>query len=289
MGQGRRKAVGFTPKELERRKHKDERNKRRRKEREAGVPGQQPRTIESTRVWDDSRLTADDKELAGEDGLDEFANVLVNGQNPNILLTTSAKVSAMGLRFVNELLSVFPLALYRPRRNYGISEIVDMAKARSITAVVVVEESRPHRPPDRLHVIIVPDGPTVYFRISSIRLRKSISGHGLPTSHWPELITTNFQTRLGHRIARCLSALFPQKPEYEGRRVVTFHNQRDFIFFRHHRYIFDSPEKARIQELGPRFTLRLLSVQLGAFDPKNAEFEWTVTRDYNEHWRQYAL
>lgn len=35
---------------------------------------------------------------------------------------------------------------------------------------------------------------------------------------------------------RLIQSLFPQDPEFKGRRVVTFHNQRDFIFFRHHRY-----------------------------------------------------
>ena len=35
---------------------------------------------------------------------------------------------------------------------------------------------------------------------------------------------------------RMIQSLFPQDPEFKGRRVVTFHNQRDFIFFRHHRY-----------------------------------------------------
>ena len=34
-----------------------------------------------------------------------------------------------------------------------------------------------------------------------------------------------------------LAALFPYDPEFKGRRVVTFHNQRDFIFFRHHRSV----------------------------------------------------
>jgi ribosome production factor 1 len=33
-----------------------------------------------------------------------------------------------------------------------------------------------------------------------------------------------------------IQSLFPQDPEFKGRRVVTFQNQRDFIFFRHHRY-----------------------------------------------------
>ena len=36
---------------------------------------------------------------------------------------------------------------------------------------------------------------------------------------------------------RLIHSLFPQDPEFKGRRVVTFHNQRDFIFFRHYRYI----------------------------------------------------
>jgi len=39
--------------------------------------------------------------------------------------------------------------------------------------------------------------------------------------------------------------LFPQKPEFKGRRVVTFHNQRDFIFFRHHRYVFEEKKGVR--------------------------------------------
>jgi ribosome production factor 1 len=42
----------------------------------------------------------------------------------------------------------------------------------------------------------------------------------------------------------------------EGRQVVTFHNQRDFIFVRHHRYVYKQEEggkvRARLQELGPR-------------------------------------
>jgi hypothetical protein len=102
-----------------------------------------------------------------------------------------------------------------------------------------------------------------------------------------------------------LASLLPQTPQFRGRRVVTMHNQRDFIFFRHHRYVFeqgahvrpahgghlagaeappaaaaagrkgrkegrkkqaadgaaarqaDGPVGARLQELGPRFTLKL--------------------------------
>ena len=33
-----------------------------------------------------------------------------------------------------------------------------------------------------------------------------------------------------------------------------------------------------LQELGPRFTLKLLSVQKGTFDSKTGEFEWLHKR-----------
>lgn len=39
----------------------------------------------------------------------------------------------------------------------------------------------------------------------------------------------------GTQVGRMFAALFPQSPEFVGRQVVTFHNQRDFIFFRQHR------------------------------------------------------
>ena len=52
-------------------------------------------------------------------------------------------------------------------------------------------------------------------------------------------------------------------PEFEGRQVVILHNQRDFLFFRRHRYAFRSIEKAALQEIGPRFTLKLRWVKKG--------------------------
>ena len=60
--------------------------------------------------------------------------------------------------------------------------------------------------------------------------------HGNATRHRPEVILNNFKTRLGHSVGRMLGSLFHMDPEFRGRNVVTFHNQRDFIFFRRHRY-----------------------------------------------------
>lgn len=72
---------------------------------------------------------------------------------------------------------------------------------------------------------------------------------------------------------------------------MTFHNQRDYIFVRHHRYIYrqeEAPKKknaadggeptkktrARLQELGPRFTLKLKWLQDGVLDHEFGEYEW---------------
>ena len=49
---------------------------------------------------------------------------------------------------------------------------------------------------------------------------------------------------LACRTGRFFGSLFPHdQPEFEGRQVVTFHNQRDFLFVRHHRYIFKEGKK----------------------------------------------
>ena len=83
----------------------------------------------------------------------------------------------------------------------------------------------------------------------SLVLTKKIRNHGRATGHYPELILNNFSTRLGHRVGRMFASVFPQKPGSRATRV-TFHNQRDFIFFRHHRYIFEMRKGRRLPHTG---------------------------------------
>lgn len=89
--------------------------------------------------------------------------------------------------------------------------------------------------------------------------------------------------------------------------MVTFHNQRDFIFVRHHRYVYRKEKKkdsdtkgssgsvsgssgekirARLQELGPRFTLKMKWLQDGAFDTQFGEYEWICKRKLAESSRK---
>ncbi|XP_043698821.1 ribosome production factor 1-like [Telopea speciosissima] len=274
-------------------------------------PKKVPRTIENTREFDETVCKPDDEELFAANDDDEFSAILKRQRTPKILITTCRFNSSRGPAFISELLSVIPNAHYYKRGTYELKKIVDYAKKDDFTSLIVVHTNR--REPDALLVIGLPDGPTAHFKLSKLVLRKDIKNHGNPTGHKPELVLTNFTTRLGHHIGRLIQSLFPQDPNFHGRRVVTFHNQRDFIFFRHHRYIFDTKESkpsdskgkkmegdkddkisqervvARLQECGPRFTLKLISLQHGTFDTKNGEFEWVHKPEMDTSRRRFFL
>merc|ERR1712187_129402 len=130
-------------------------------------------------------------------------------------------------------------------------------------------------------LIHLPKGPSkAIFSITDAKISKHIRGSGRASKQNPELILKNFKTKLGRRIGHMFASLFHQHPQLEGRKIVTFLNKRDFIFFRHHRYMFCEVEQknysftyqtkrpiknftSHIQELGPRFTLKLISLHEG--------------------------
>ncbi|CAM0912650.1 unnamed protein product [Alopecurus aequalis] len=273
------------------------------------VPEKQvPRTIENTREPDETVCRPDDKELFAGNDADEFNAVLKQVVTPKVLITTCRFNSGRGPAFIKELMKVIPNAQYVDRGTYDLKKIVEYANNREFTSVMVVHTNR--REPDALLVINLPEGPTAHFKLSKLVLRKDIKNHGNPTSHKPELVLNNFTTRLGHRVGRMIQSLFPQDPNFRGRRVVTFHNQRDYIFFRHHRYVFEEKEKkvvskdkkskasetksekhvnCRLQECGPRFTLKLITLQHGTFDTKSGEYEWVHKPDLDTSRRRFFL
>jgi len=211
--------------------------------------------------------------------------------------------------FISELLEVLPCATFYKRKGYSLKKIVEYASVREFTDLMVIHEDR--KEINALMLVHLPDGPTAQFRLSNLVLGADIKNHGRATAHKPELVLNNFDTRLGRRVGRMFASLFSQDPTFRGRRVVTFHNQRDFIFFRHHRYIFEEHEKrekgtsqntakstkgkkikavqARLQELGPRFTLKLESLQAGTFDSKGGEFEWVAKPELDVSRRKFHL
>jgi len=225
------------------------------------------------RAFDDTMVGPEDDEVAADEAEDEFAKIFAGEERPRTLITTKIHASAHAYPFVRELLMVFPGSSFYRRGHYSLKRICQFAANRGFTHLMVVGERG--REVASLLLVHLPLGPTALFRVTSARLGADIVGHGNPTRHRPEVILNNFSTRLGHRVGRLLGSVFPHDPEFRGRRVVTFHNQRDFVFMRHHRYIFsDDGKRARLQELGPRFTLRLKWVLAGPFDTRLGDFEW---------------
>lgn len=238
-------------KALERKKKRVARQKEEERALAAGEtpkPRQVPKTIENQRVRDETFVEADDDEVAEEDAEDEFASYFSQSTSPKVIITTSRKPSGEMFKFLENLFAVIPNAYYYARRAYTVKEIQKHAEARGFTDVLVFNENKKFSHGARVNGLLhvhLPEGPTCLYRLSSLVLTKKIKNHGRATNHYPELILNNFSTRVGHRVGRMFASVFPQRPEFNGRRVVTFHNQRDFIFFRHHRYIFETRAGAR--------------------------------------------
>ncbi len=76
---------------------------------------------------------------------------------------------------------------------------------------------------------------------------------------------------------KILKYLFPV-PKDESRRVITFANHDDFISFRHHTYKKDPDTRQVVMdEVGPRFQLRLFEIKLGTLEAEGAaETEWAL-------------
>ncbi|KAH9887517.1 Brix-domain-containing protein [Xylariomycetidae sp. FL2044] len=204
---------------------------------------------------------------------------------PKVLITTTLNSTLHDEARV--LCAIFPNSTYIPRsahrysHKYSLREICRYSAARDFSSVMVLREDQ--KRPVGLDVVHLPSGPTFHFSISNWVESKKLPGHGNPTNHYPELLLNGFSTPLGVLTARLFHSLWPQTPEFEGRQVVTLHNQRDYIFFRRHRYIFrdkrgteksvvgsDGKElkgvegiRTGLQELGPRFTLKLRRVDKG--------------------------
>jgi len=164
---------------------------------------------------------------------------------------------------------------------------VEVAPSKGFTSLIILNEDR--KAFNGLTLVHLPNGPTAHFRLSSVTLASEIKGHAKASTAKPEIILNNFNTRLGHRVGRMLGCLFDQGPNFKSRRVATFHNQRDYIFVRNHRYIFDNIEKARIQESGPRFTLKMRWLQHGTFDKKHGEYEWIHKKEMDTSRRRFFL
>ena len=308
IGNKQQRAKIWAREKTQKREEKDKRKEQRRKKRsrqhdllrdggelgEGLEPALQPRTLENTREEEPTRVLEGDAEILRDEADDEFAaheyREGFSGEPhpdfvpPKVLVTTRPRPSKELFRFVADLISVVPNAFFYPRRHFSVQDICRKGSEQNFSHVIVLSERA--KKCNGLILSKLPQGPTAFFKVSNVQVSDSVPGAGRRTEHQPEILLNNFTTRLGRRVGRMLSSLFYSKPAFQGRQCVTFHNQRDYIFVRHHRYIFeerpvDKRKKkviARLQELGPRFTLRLRWLQDGTFDTKFGAYEWLHRR-----------
>ncbi|KAL5994745.1 hypothetical protein ACLOJK_024798 [Asimina triloba] len=231
---------------------------------------------------------------------DEYANA--SEKDPKILITTSRNPSAPLTQFVKELKIVFPNAQRMNRGGQGkkvivtsmietnqpcpsfpsfapmvISEIIETCRSHDFTDVILVHEHRGQ--PDGLTISHLPFGPTAYFGLLNVVTRHDIKDKksmGTMSEAYPHLILNNFSTKIGERTANILKHLFPV-PKPDSKRIITFANQSDYISFRHHVYQQKGgPKSVELNEVGPRFEMRLYQIKLGTVDQREAQNEWVI-------------
>ncbi|RDD36834.1 Ribosome production factor 1 [Trichoplax sp. H2] len=287
-----RKRMLYHELKLQKQKEKKERKKKRiKEEKEQGddAPAKKiPRTIENSRVHDVPLVDPNDEEVIADEKNDKFQTYFNRIREPKVLITTSLDATLASIRFIEDWMTSIPNAERRDRKKLDLKSVVSQAMEHDVTDVIIVNEDR--KKPNRVTITHLPDGPTACFRLSNYKPSAKIKGHGSATSHKPEVILNNFTTRLGHSVARMLASLFPFDPQFKGRNCVTFHNQRDFIFFRFHRYLFKNKQKVSLQELGPRFTLKLLWLKDNVLDCELPEYEWMhKQREMTKNRRKFQL
>jgi len=251
------------------------------------VPKAIPKTQENTRVADETMVDKEDPEVIGDEKDDEFSCYHNGEKKPKIMITTRPQCSRKLFAFIGDLMQLIPNAFFYPRGEKLVTDMAAAASSKDFTHLIVLSEK--NKVCNGMLITHLPYGPTAFYKVSNFQPGSSLKGHGRPTSHTPELIMNNFGTRLGRRTGRFLGSIFPKEPELEGRQVVTFHNQRDFIFVRHHRYIYKQENekmRARLQELGPRFTMKMKWLQEGTFNTQFGEYEWYYQRAHMDKTRR---
>eukprot|EP00126_Sphaerothecum_destruens_P001932 Sdes_comp15368_c0_seq1m4244 len=204
---------------------------------------------------------------------DEYSHAGIH--DPKIMLTTSRDPSSRLLQFSKELRLVFPNSQRMNRGNYVIKDLVDACRKNDVTDLIIVHEHRGQ--PDGLIVCHMPYGPTAFFTLSNVVTRHDVKDlmNAKVSEAYPHLLFHNFNSQLGHRLQNILKYLFPV-PKSESVRVMSFVNDSDFISFRHHTFTKEGHKTVALEEVGPRFEMKLYQLRLGTLEQTDADTEWAA-------------
>lgn len=246
-------------------KKEEKRNKRIQMEREGieeEVPGR--KTLESS-----SKIV----DVVKKESLEKVKMMLENKSEKKIIITTSRVYNKKTEEFAKDLENIFPKSIYAERPpKHTFQDVINDGIKHECTHIVLVGEN--NEKTNRLTIMCLPEGPTIYFKIIKIVPKTKIENTADATSHNPELLMHNFSTSLGKITESIFGSLF-EPADIKGKQMAVFYNKRDFIFFRRYKYaLYEKVRGVKTQEIGPRFTLRLMGVQLELYR-KDLEHLWS--------------
>lgn len=126
-----------------------------------------PRTIENTRVQDETLLKPGDRETAQDDHTDEFSANYCHSVTPKVLITSSDRPSLRTHLFMRELQNCIPNSDIKLRCGVNIKKILPLAARKGYSAAMIVNEDR--KLPNALLIVHLPEGPSMYFKLSSFK------------------------------------------------------------------------------------------------------------------------
>jgi U3 small nucleolar ribonucleoprotein protein IMP4 len=214
--------------------------------------------------------TYDDAESARQDIDDEYS--LVGVEDPKVAVTTSRDPSGPIKHFARELSQVVPNAQRVNRGAADLATLVQLCRTHAMTDIVVVHGT--HGDPDCLIVSHLPFGPTTFFSLQNVVMRRQIPDAPPLTSAFPHLVFEDMTSALGVRVAKVLQALFPV-PKPESRRLISFINSADWISFRQHTFRKAAGE-TQLAEIGPRMELRVFRIVRGTVEMEDADVEFAL-------------
>ena len=130
-------------------------------------PKQVPKTLENTRILDETIVLPDDEEILQDEKTDEFAGYFDCKITPKVLIISVTKPSSKTHLLMRELKKCIPNSEIRQRWGIDLKKIIPQAVEREYTDILVVNEDK--KIPNGLLIIHLPEGPTAHFKLTSFK------------------------------------------------------------------------------------------------------------------------
>lgn len=229
-----------------------------------------PRDIQGDALELLRATTYDDAESAGREIDDEYA--LIGVADPKVAITTSRNPSGPIKHFARELSQLIPNAERLNRGAADLRSLMELCRKHEMTDLVLVNGT--HGDPDCLVVCHLPYGPTAYFSLANVVMRRQVEDPAPLSTAFPHLVFEDLTSKLGVRVRKILQALFPV-PKPESRRLISFVNRSDWISVRQHTFR-RTGGKTELSEIGPRMEMRLFRIVQGTIEMSDADTEFAL-------------